>query len=206
MKHLAGKSIISNLYESNVVDNMEEIEQEYREAYGKDLDLEHVPCVKARDSFLSGWGMAQGTPCYQVVLCGSSVEAANLEDGMKRVAKKEGLTHIRRDYNGIVKGNVTVSYKIGVNSVNWGGNPKYKTMAESVDNDLNHDAGYLIDVDKCKEYLDNLKSILVYNSDQYRAHIENLDKGGECDITIDYYMLKALCKMYEERIEELSNK
>lgn len=74
------------------------------------------------------------------------------------------------------------------------------------ENDLNHDAGYLIDKKNCEKYLKNLKSILEYNSDQYVAEIENLDKGGKCRITIDYYMLVALCKMYEERIKELSNK
>ena len=71
------------------------------------------------------------------------------------------------------------------------------------ENDLNHDAGYLSDYDRVKEYLDNLKSILVYNSDQYVAEISNLDKGGSCKITIDYYMLVELCKMYEERLDEL---
>ena len=71
------------------------------------------------------------------------------------------------------------------------------------ENDLNHDAGYLSDYDSVKEYLNNLKSILVYNSDQYVAEISNLDKGGSCKITIDYYMLVELCKMYEERLDEL---
>ena len=74
------------------------------------------------------------------------------------------------------------------------------------ENDLGHDAGYLFDIKNCKEYLKKLKSVLVYNSDQYRATIANLDKGSECTITIDYYMLVALCKLYEERIKELSNK
>ena len=74
------------------------------------------------------------------------------------------------------------------------------------ENDLGHDAGYLFDPKRCRKYLKDLKSILVYNSDQYRANIENLDKGGSCEITIDYYMLVALCKMYEERIKELKEK
>lgn len=72
------------------------------------------------------------------------------------------------------------------------------------ENDLNHDAGYLFDYDRVKEHLDNLKSILVYNSDQYVAEVSNLDKGGSCKITVDYYMLVELCKMYEERLKELS--
>lgn len=74
------------------------------------------------------------------------------------------------------------------------------------ENDLGHDAGYLFDPKSCRKYLKDLKNILVYNSDQYRAKIENLDKGGSCDITVDYYMLVALCKMYEERIKELKEK
>ena len=132
MKYLTGKSIINNLYESTMVDDIDEVSDAYRNAYGKELDLDHVPCVKAKDKFLSGWGVADGTSSYQVVLCGSSVEAANLEYGMKRVAKEEGLSNIRRDYNGIIKGNGTVSYKIGVQCPAWGGDPKYKTMVEAI--------------------------------------------------------------------------
>ena len=56
---------------------MSEVEAEYKAAYGKDLDLKTVPCIVARDTYLSGWGMASGDKAYQIVLCGYSTESAS---------------------------------------------------------------------------------------------------------------------------------
>lgn len=36
--------------------DVNEVAEEYKEAYHIDLDLKRVPCVIARDKFLSGWG------------------------------------------------------------------------------------------------------------------------------------------------------
>lgn len=96
-----------------VLDDINEVEKEYKEAYGKDLDFKTVPCVIAKDTYLSGWGYGNPEKLYQVILCGSSVEAANIEYTMKNKAKDEGLSNIRRAFgiSSRVKG--SVSYKIG---------------------------------------------------------------------------------------------
>ena len=99
--------------------DLDEVSKEYKEAYGEDLDLNHVPCVKALDTFLSGWGGAEGKNHYQIVLCKDSTEAANIEYNMKRVAKSEGLSRIRRDFNGNIPKGASGSYVIGKNASAW---------------------------------------------------------------------------------------
>ena len=124
------KSILNKLKESEnsnkahkllneATQSIDEISKEYQEAYQKELDINHVPCVKAVDKFLSGWGGAEGKNHYQIVLCGDNVEAANIEASMKRVAKEEGLSRIRRDFNGKAPKNASVSYVVGKNATAW---------------------------------------------------------------------------------------
>ncbi len=78
--------------------DLEEAREEYKEAYGIDLDPKRVPCVVARDKFLSGWGQAEGKKHYQVVLCGDSTEAANIEHTMSANAASEQLSNVRRTF------------------------------------------------------------------------------------------------------------
>lgn len=97
----------------------DEIAKEYKEAYHIDLDWNRVPCVIARDKFLSGWGGAEGKTHYQVVLCGDSTEAANIEDSMKSVASKEGLANIRRDFGVHLSSKVSKAYVVGRYASAW---------------------------------------------------------------------------------------
>lgn len=97
----------------------DEIAEEYKEAYHIDLDWNRVPCVIARDKFLSGWGGAEGKTHYQVVLCGDSTEAANIEDSMKSVASKEGLANIRRDFGVHLSSKVSKAYVVGRYASAW---------------------------------------------------------------------------------------
>ena len=97
----------------------DEIAEEYKEAYHIDLDWNRVPCVIARDKFLSGWGGAEGKTHYQVVLCGDSTEAANIEDSMKSAASKEGLANIRRDFGVHLSSKVSKAYVVGRYASAW---------------------------------------------------------------------------------------
>lgn len=97
--------------------DLEEVREEYKEAYGMDLDNKRVPCVVARDKFLSGWGQAEGMKHYQIVLCGDSTEAANIESTMNANAKSEQISNIRIVY-GIPKLG-SVSYVVGRYARAW---------------------------------------------------------------------------------------
>ena len=99
--------------------DVNEVAEEYKEAYHIDLDLKRVPCVIARDKFLSGWGGADGKTHYQVVLCGDSTEAANIESSMRSCAAEEGLSNIRRDFGVKLSSRVSASYVVGRYASAW---------------------------------------------------------------------------------------
>ena len=99
--------------------DVNEIVEEYKEAYHIDLDLKRVPCVIARDKFLSGWGGAEGKTHYQVVLCGDSTEASNIESSMRDCAAQEGLSNIRRDFGVHLSSRVSASYVVGRYAHAW---------------------------------------------------------------------------------------
>jgi hypothetical protein len=108
--------------ESTTIDSEEdynELAQEYKDAYHKDLDMKTVPCVIARDKMLSGWGGASGRTHYQVVLCGNSDEAYNISHSMNGVSKREQLTNIRLSTGVKLSSNASVSYAIGRNAHAW---------------------------------------------------------------------------------------
>lgn len=96
-----------------------EIAEEYKEAYHIDLDWNKVPCVIARDKFLSGWGGAEGKTHYQIVLCGDSTEAANIEANMRSLGKEEGLANIRRDFGVHLSSRVSKAYVVGRYASAW---------------------------------------------------------------------------------------
>lgn len=99
--------------------DVNEVAEEYKEAYHIDLDLKRVPCVIARDKFLSGWGGAEGKTHYQVVLCGDSTEASNIESSMRGCAAQEGLSNIRRDFGVHLSSRVSASYVVGRYASAW---------------------------------------------------------------------------------------
>lgn len=101
--------------------DVNEVAEDYKKAYNKELDLSRVPCVIARDTMLSGWGGATGKNHYQVVLCGDVVEAANIEHNMKQVASEEGLANIRRAYGVKMPSSKSVSYVVGRYAPAWNG-------------------------------------------------------------------------------------
>lgn len=96
-----------------------EIAEEYKKAYHIDLDWNRVPCVIARDKFLSGWGGAEGKTHYQVVLCGDSTEAANIEANMRSLGREEGLANIRRDFGVHLSSRVSKAYVVGRYASAW---------------------------------------------------------------------------------------
>lgn len=99
--------------------DINEVAEDYKKAYHIDLDLKKVPCVIARDKFLSGWGGAEGKTHYQVVLCGDSTEASNIEDNMKSIASEEGLANVRRDFGVHLSSKVSASYVVGRYAPAW---------------------------------------------------------------------------------------
>ena len=99
--------------------DVNEIAEEYKKAYHIDLDWNRVPCVIARDKFLSGWGGAEGKTHYQVVLCGDSTEAANIESNMKSLGREEGLANIRRDFGVHLSPRVSKAYVVGRYASAW---------------------------------------------------------------------------------------
>lgn len=99
--------------------DINEVAEEYKKAYHIDLDWNRVPCVIARDKFLSGWGGAEGKTHYQVVLCGDSTEAANIESNMRSLGRKEGLANIRRDFGVHLSSRVSKAYVVGRYASAW---------------------------------------------------------------------------------------
>lgn len=99
--------------------DVNEVYEEYKEAYNKELDLKTVPCVIARDKWLSGWGQAEGRNHYQVVLCGDSTEAYNIASNMKAKAESEQLANIRVNFGVRTPRGASVSYRAGRNARAW---------------------------------------------------------------------------------------
>ena len=99
--------------------DLDDMYDEYKEAYHKDLDIKTVPCVIARDKMLSGWGRAKNTTHYQMVLCADDIEANNIASNMKIKAKSDGLANIRVDFGIKIPRNGSVSYSVGRNARAW---------------------------------------------------------------------------------------
>ena len=99
--------------------NLDDMYDEYKEAYHKDLDIKTVPCVIARDKMLSGWGRAKNTTHYQMVLCADDIEANNIASNMEIKAKSDGLANIRVDFGIKIPRNGSVSYSVGRNARAW---------------------------------------------------------------------------------------
>ena len=98
--------------------DVNEVVDEYKEAYHKDLDLKTVPCVIARDKMLSGWGGAEGKNHYQVVLCADSTEAHNIANNMQ-AAKREQLANVRVSFGVKLPSRASVAYCVGRNASAW---------------------------------------------------------------------------------------
>ena len=99
--------------------DVNEVVDEYKEAYHKDLDLKTVPCVIARDKMLSGWGGAEGRNHYQVVLCADSTEAHNISSNMQAQAKREQLANVRVSFGVKLPSRASVAYCVGRNASAW---------------------------------------------------------------------------------------
>lgn len=99
--------------------DVNEVVDEYKEAYHKDLDLKTVPCVIARDKMLSGWGGAEGRNHYQVVLCADSTEAHNIASNMQAQAKREQLANVRVSFGVKLPSRASVAYCVGRNASAW---------------------------------------------------------------------------------------
>lgn len=101
--------------------DVNEVSTEYKDAYGKDLNLKNVPCVIAKDKFLSGWGQAQDKTCYIVVLCGDSTEAANIESHMSSHLDDLSISRVRLSYGVKTPRGSVVSYCVGKNAPTFNG-------------------------------------------------------------------------------------
>ena len=99
--------------------DVNEVYDEYKKAYHKDLDLKTVPCVIARDKMLSGWGGAEGRTHYQVVLCADSTEAHNIAHNMQAVAQREQLANIRTNFGVKLPSRASVAYVVGRYAPAW---------------------------------------------------------------------------------------
>ena len=99
--------------------DVNEVVDEYKEAYHKDLDLKTVPCVIARDKMLSGWGGAEGKNHYQVVLCADSTEAHNIANNMQAQAKREQLANVRVSFGVKLPSRASVAYCVGRYASAW---------------------------------------------------------------------------------------
>lgn len=93
---------------------LDELQAEFRKAYGREFDPTLVNCVVAHDLFLSGWGMADGQKCYQVVLCNTRAEADAMQTIMHRDRKSLRLSRVHV-HVGIPTLKGIVSYKVGKN-------------------------------------------------------------------------------------------
>lgn len=118
---------------------------DYEKAYHKELDVKRVPCVIARDTMMSGWGMAEGKNHYQVVLCADSMEARNIEYTMQSRAKDEGLANIRVSFGIQLPRNASVSYNVGRYASAWNMGDswyeRYDPPAEKKEEDLTTNYG-----------------------------------------------------------------
>jgi len=113
------KNIESKQLKTEATVDLDDMYDEYKEAYHKDLDIKTVPCVIARDKMLSGWGRAKNTTHYQMVLCADDIEANNIASNMEIKAKSDGLANIRVDFGIKIPRNGSVSYSVGRNARAW---------------------------------------------------------------------------------------
>lgn len=114
-----GKITRENKKVTEATTDVNEVVDEYKKAYHKDLDLKTVPCVIARDKMLSGWGGAEGRNHYQVVLCADSTEAHNIASNMQAQAKREQLANVRVSFGVKLPSRASVAYCVGRNASAW---------------------------------------------------------------------------------------
>ena len=101
--------------------NSDEIEQEYQQAYGKELDWKKVPCVVARDKFLSGWGGAEGKTHYQVIVWVDASQAATMCDYAKYHAGELQVANVRWNYGFKPTSGRSYSYILACDAPVFGG-------------------------------------------------------------------------------------
>lgn len=114
-----GKITRENKKVTEATTDVNEVVDEYKKAYHKDLDLKTVPCVIARDKMLSGWGGAEGRNHYQVVLCADSTEAHNIASNMQAQAKREQLANVRVSFGVKLPSRASVAYCVGRYASAW---------------------------------------------------------------------------------------
>lgn len=149
--------------------DVNEVVDEYKEAYHKDLDLKTVPCVIARDKMLSGWGGAEGRNHYQVVLCADSTEAHNIANNMQAQAKREQLANVRVSFGVKLPSRASVAYCVGRNASAWNMSGSWYER---------------YDTEKKTEAIDeNLKAYTVTVSDEENQH--SFQFYAEKDKTLD---------------------
>ena len=134
--------------------DLDDMYDEYKKAYNKDLDTKRVPCVIARDVMLSGWGGAEGKNHYQVVLCADTVEARNIEYNMRAKAKQEQLANVRTSIGIQLPRNASVAYTVGRNAPAWNmGDSWYESRFGKVE-----EGRYKLDVVKYNMLHDKFKN------------------------------------------------
>lgn len=115
----SNKARINNKKVTEATTDVNEVYDEYKKAYHKDLDLKTVPCVIARDKMLSGWGGAEGKTHYQVVLCADRDEADNIAHNMQAIAKREQLANVRMSFGVKLPSKASVAYVVGRYAPAW---------------------------------------------------------------------------------------
>ena len=134
--------------------NLDDMYDEYKKAYNKDLDTKRVPCVIARDVMLSDWGGAEGRNHYQVVLCADTVEARNIEYNMRAKAKQEQLANVRTSIGIQLPRNASVAYTVGRYAPAWNmGDSWYESRYGKVE-----EGRYKLDVVKYNMLHDKFKN------------------------------------------------
>ena len=134
--------------------DLDDMYDEYKKAYNKDLDTKRVPCVIARDVMLSGWGGAEGKNHYQVVLCADTVEARNIEYNMRAKAKQEQLANVRTSIGIQLPRNASVAYTVGRYAPAWNmGDSWYESRFGKVE-----EGRYKLDVVKYNMLHDKFKN------------------------------------------------
>lgn len=134
--------------------DLDDMYDEYKKAYNKDLDTKRVPCVIARDVMLSGWGGAEGKNHYQVVLCADTTEARNIEYNMRAKAKQEQLANVRTSIGIQLPRNASVAYTVGRYAPAWNmGDSWYESRFGKVE-----EGRYKLDVVKYNMLHDKFKN------------------------------------------------
>lgn len=157
---------ISNKKITEATTDVNEVVEEYKEAYHVDLNLKTVPCVIARDKMLSGWGGAEGRNHYQVVLCGDSTEAYNIAHNMQAVAQREQLANIRTSFGVKLPSRASVAYCVGRYASAWNMSDSwyerfdYDTKIDEAKNPANDDINTKIrkTINGSTKYLNDLEN------------------------------------------------